>query len=342
MKKIISIILVNLIVVSLISSFSVVLAKGSNLSVDLSNSKIKQGETITVTIKNSDMTISSIGGGIQFDKSLLQCTSVKQNNKNISVVSTAGEANKAGTVGFAIIGSSNKKYSSGTMVTAKFKAVAAGTAKITLYEDSDGKNGYRSDSASVKSISISGNGSTVSGYVDVPSGTWYSDAVSYVTKKGYMSGVGDNRFAPNYVVTRATIAQILYAREGKPDVIGNGGFLDVSIGKWYANAIAWAASQKIVSGYVNGNFGPNDAITRQQMATIMYQYAKYKKYNTTASGDISKYKDSGSVSSYAVTPMKWAVGKRIISGTNNGLEPQGNASRAQIAVILQAFDKKVG
>ena len=331
-----------LTVVAIISTFMVEYEKnGSNLSVESSSSKIRQGETVTVTISNSDMTISSMGAGIAFDKSRLQCVSVTQKNSSIDVVSTPAEANKSGTVGFAIIGSSDKKYKSGVMVTAKFTAIASGSAQITLYEDSDGKNGYKSDNASSKTISISGSNSSGTGYSDVSSGTWYSDAVVYVTRKGYMSGVGSNRFAPNYIVTRATIAQILYAREGKPSVKGNGGFSDISSGKWYAGAVAWAASKKIVSGYSNGKFGPDDPVTRQQMAAILYQYAKYKKLSTTASGNLSKYKDSGEVASYAVTPMKWAVGKGIISGTNRGLEPKGTATRAQIAVILQAFDKKL-
>ena len=161
-------------------------------------------------------------------------------------------------------------------------------------------------------------------------------------RKDICPGVGGNRFTPGYVVTRATIAQILFAREGKPSVNGNNGFSDVSAGKLYTSAIAWAASKKLVSGYTNGNFGSNDLIARQQMATFMYQYAKYKKLNKNAGGNISKYNDYKGVAPYAVTPMKWAVGNGIISGTNKGLEPKGTATLAQIAVMLQAFDIIVG
>lgn len=178
-------------------------------------------------------------------------------------------------------------------------------------------------------------------FSDVPDGKWFTDAVYFCRDKGYMAGKGNNKFDPNGTVTRATITQVLYAMEGKPSGIRSYGFKDVASGRWYTDSVNWAASVGIVAGYSKEKFGPNDPITRQQMAAIMYQYAKYKKYDTKASGDISKFKDVGSVTKYAVEPMKWAVGQSIISGTNVGLEPKGTATRAQIAVILQAFDKNI-
>ena len=178
-------------------------------------------------------------------------------------------------------------------------------------------------------------------FVDVPEGTWYTNAVYYCKDNGYMAGISDAEFNPTGTVTRGTITQVLYAMEGKPKVSKSAGFKDVASGKWYADSVNWAAGIGLVAGYSKVKFGPNDPITRQQMAAIMYQYAKYKKYDTSAKGDISKFKDSGSVTKYAVTPMKWATGHEIISGTNKGLEPKGTATRAQIAVILQAFDNNI-
>lgn len=178
-------------------------------------------------------------------------------------------------------------------------------------------------------------------FSDVPNDKWYTNAVYYCRDNGYMAGKSNNKFDPNGKVTRATITQVLYAMEGKPTAKKTAGFKDLKSGAWYVDSVNWAASIGIVSGYSKDKFGPNDAITRQQMAAIMYQYAKYKKYDTSANGDISKFKDSGSITKYAVTPMKWAVGHGIISGTNKGLEPKGTATRAQIAVILQAFDKNI-
>ena len=129
--------------------------------------------------------------------------------------------------------------------------------------------------------------------------------------------------------------------EGKPAGAKSAGFKDVPAGNWFTDAVNWCASKGIVAGYNSESFGPNDPITRQQLATILYQYAKYKKYDTKANGNLEQFKDKGDVSAYAVTPLKWAVGHKIISGTDIGLEPKSTATRAQIAVILQAFDKNV-
>ena len=183
---------------------------------------------------------------------------------------------------------------------------------------------------------------TIKAYVDVPkTGTWYSEAVYYATEKGYMAGTGNNKFSPDGTVTRGTIAQILYAAEGKPAVTKENQFSDVASNQWYAKAVNWAAEKKLVAGYGGGKFGPNDPVTRQQMVAIMYQYAKMKGYDLTANANLSGFKDQSKISKWAMEPMKWAVGHKIISGTGNGIEPNGTATRAQIAVILQAFDKNV-
>ena len=179
-------------------------------------------------------------------------------------------------------------------------------------------------------------------YSDVPiSGTWYSDAVYYAAEKGYMTGTGNYKFNPTGTVTRGTIAQILYAAEGKPAVSGKSQFMDVGNAKWYAEAVKWAADKGLVSGYGNGKFGPENAVTREQMLAIMYKYSEMKGYDLTASANLSKFTDQNQISKYAVNAMKWGVAHKVISGTNKGIEPKGNATRAQIAVILQAYDKNV-
>ena len=180
-------------------------------------------------------------------------------------------------------------------------------------------------------------------FVDVESSKqhWTHLPIDYVLSKGYMAGISESRFAPNGTVTRGTIAQILYAAEGKPEVKGDNQFRDVASKQWYAKAVNWAAEKKLVAGYGNGKFGPDDPVTRQQMVAIMYQYAKMKGYDSTADGSLDGYADRNQVSSWAQNPMKWAVGHTVISGTGKGIEPNGTATRAQIAVILQAFDKNV-
>lgn len=174
-------------------------------------------------------------------------------------------------------------------------------------------------------------------FTDVKETDWFYDAVGYVYENGMMSGTGSNQFSPNMTTTRGMIVTILYRLEGSP-AVSSASFDDVAAGEYYANGVYWAAANGVVSGYGNDQFGPNDPITREQMATILYRYAQYKEYETTIIGDVSSFTDGASVSSYAVEPMNWAVGIGLISGVgNNMLNPSGNATRAQVAAILMRF-----
>ena len=209
-------------------------------------------------------------------------------------------------------------------ITAEFKESSSGN------QDSDKKDDQKDNDKAPVPIS----------YSDVPaSGKWYSDAVYYATAKGYMAGTGNNKFSPDATVTRGTIAQILYAAEEKPTVSGKSQFTDVGETKWYSTAVKWAADKGLVSGYGNGKFGPEDRITREQMVAIMMQYSKMKGYDLTANADLSKYPDQSKISKWAVNAVRWGVSHKIVSGTEKGIEPKGNATRGQIAVILQAYDK---
>ena len=188
------------------------------------------------------------------------------------------------------------------------------------------------------SFSISTSAATASSFKDIYSQSWYYDAVVYVTENGYMSGMSSTSFNPSGTVTRAQVAQILYAMEGKPSA-GSSQFTDVADGKWYSNAITWAAEKGYVSGYGNGIFGPTDNITREQFVAILYKYAKDHDYNMSSLESLNSYADSDQISSYAVKPMRWAVHNGLISGTNEGLEPKSTLTRAQLAVIIKAFTK---
>lgn len=174
---------------------------------------------------------------------------------------------------------------------------------------------------------------------------WTHLPIDYVLGHGYMAGVSSSSFEPNSKVSRAMVVQVLYAMEGKPGVEKNAGFKDVKQAAWYSNAVNWAASKGIVAGYTNGKFGVNDPVIRQDLVAIMYKYANYKKFNSDTKGDISKFVDKDSISKYAVNGMKWAVGNNIISGIVKGsksyAEPKATATRAQLAVILKAFDSNV-
>ena len=166
--------------------------------------------------------------------------------------------------------------------------------------------------------------------------------MNYCAAKGLASGIGNNRFGPSYVVTRAQTAQILYALEGKPAVTKSGNFPDVPSGKWYSNAINWAANNGVMKGYTTGNFLPNAGITRQQFMATIYNYVKLKNYDAARSGDISGFKDINDVTPYAVPALQWAVGHHVMDGTeDHRLMPKATTSRAEMAVILASFDRNI-
>lgn len=179
-------------------------------------------------------------------------------------------------------------------------------------------------------------------FTDVKQTDWYHEAVEYVYNKGLMQGTSSSTFSPDTTTTRAMIATILYNLEGRPDTYRTY-FDDVPSNMWYADAVSWMASVGIARGYGNGKFGPNDSLTREQSAVILYNYAKYKGFPVPSNYDLSNYYDASSVSSFATTAIKWAVGNGVIKGTESHmLTPQGATTRAQIATILMNFCEKVG
>lgn len=173
---------------------------------------------------------------------------------------------------------------------------------------------------------------------DVKSGDWFYNDVKYVYEKGMMAGTAADVFAPNATTTRAMIVTILYRLEGSPAVTGTSAFVDVPAGQWYTDAVKWAAANQIVKGSSATTFAPNDSITREQMAAILYRYAQYKGYDVTKKADLSGYSDNGQVSAYAKDALAWANAAKLINGvTNTTLAPQGNATRAQVSAILHRF-----
>lgn len=178
-------------------------------------------------------------------------------------------------------------------------------------------------------------------FTDVKETDWFYEAVQYVYENGMMSGTGNTTFSPDTTTTRGMIVTILHRMEGIPTIAGET-FTDVADGQYYSNAVAWASANGIVSGYGNGKFGPNDPITREQMAAILYRYAQYKGYDVSQSADLSKYTDAEQVSNYANTAIAWANAEGLINGvTLTTLVPQGNATRAQVATILMRFCENV-
>lgn len=175
-------------------------------------------------------------------------------------------------------------------------------------------------------------------FSDVRIADWFYNDVKYVYEKGMMAGTAADVFAPNATTTRAMIVTILYRLEGSPAVTGTSAFVDVPTGQWYTDAVNWAAANQIVKGTSATTFAPNDSITREQMAAILYRYAQYKGYDVTKKADLSGYSDNGQVSAYARDALAWANAAKLINGvTNTTLAPQGNATRAQVSAILHRF-----
>ena len=174
-------------------------------------------------------------------------------------------------------------------------------------------------------------------FSDVNDNDWFFDVVRYVYEQGLMTGTSDREFSPNLTTTRGMIVSILNRLEGSP-IAESAGFTDVADGDWYADAVNWAASEGIVAGYEDNTFRPNDPITREQLAAMLMNYAAWKGEDVSARADLSGYNDAASVSSWAAETVQWAVADGLISGMpGNLLEPQGSATRAQVAAILERF-----
>ncbi len=207
--------------------------------------------------------------------------------------------------------------------------------------------GYGKTTVSVK---VSGKTTTLNVFVpnpnsnnvvdlfsDVNTGDWFVQYVQYAHDKGIMKGVGNYRFAPNENLTRAQVAQILYAQAGSPAVSGDVKFTDVPKGSWYYNAVLWASENGIVNGYANGMFRPDSNITREQLARMLYAHAD----TPAVSGDLSGFADGDKVSGWAKDAVTWATASHVINGKYvNGklcIDPQGNATRAEAATMMKNY-----
>ena len=178
-------------------------------------------------------------------------------------------------------------------------------------------------------------------FTDVSEKDWFYSDVMFVYENGLMLGTSKALFSPHGTATRGMMATILWRMEGSPAPKGKNSFTDVEAGKWYADAITWTAENGIFAGYGKDKFGPDDPITREQLAAIFYRYADYKGYDLTVKGNLDKFKDADKITDYAKTAMQWAVGSGLMKGkSGNLLDPQGTATRAEIAAMLHRFIEK--
>ena len=177
---------------------------------------------------------------------------------------------------------------------------------------------------------------------DVDTGDWYYEAVEYVYENNLMNGVDSGSFEPDATLTRGMMVTLLWRLEGSPVPGSEVAFDDVSDGQWYADAVGWAVSEGIVNGVSGTEYAPNANITREQLATMLCRYAEYKGCDVSGSADLSAYADSAGISSYAASPLAWAVSSGLVNGVgDNSLLPQGSATRAQAATILMRFIENI-
>ena len=218
--------------------------------------------------------------------------------------------------------------------------------EITLTDKGDGKYTFTMPSGRVTvEASFAEIAPEPLPFDDVDDGDWFADAVRFVYENGMMNGVSETDFAPHAATSRSMIVTILYRLEGEPVVDDAMDFTDVAGDAYYAEAVRWAASEGIVGGYGGGLFGADDAVTREQLAAILYRYAVYKGYDVSIGEDtnILSYADFADLSEYAIPAMQWACGAGIVNGTSEStLTPQGEATRAQVAAMLMRFCEAIG
>ena len=199
------------------------------------------------------------------------------------------------------------------------------------------------DSGAAYTVCAKDDTCPLAAFGDLTATAWYHDGVHYCLENGLMQGVSATSFLPNGSTTRAQLVTVLWRLEGSPETTSAVSFGDVADGAWYAKAVRWAAGSGVVKGYDSEHFGPDDAVTREQMVTILYRYAQYKKSEVSVREDtnILRDADAQSVSAYAIPAMQWAGGAGIVNGSNGKLNPQNNATRAEVATMLMRYCEKV-
>ena len=177
-------------------------------------------------------------------------------------------------------------------------------------------------------------------FSDVDENSWYYESVEYVSKNKIIKGYSNGKFGPNDNLTRAMFVTILHRLENEEKVSGDIKFSDVVKNSWYSNSIRWAIKNKIIYGYNDGTFRPNNNITRQDFIVILFRYSNYKKISNSNLADITKYNDYNEIDKYASNSIKWAIGNNILYGSNGNIMPKKNITRAETAAIMHRYINK--
>ena len=336
---------------------------GETVSVDLTTGKAELDKEVFEELSGKDTTLEvKVPGGVTWtvngkdipaDADLTDLDlSVDMDTKTIPEEVINSVNSEAGTVQLTV--KNDGEFGFTMTLTAPVGAKNAGMwANLYQYDEAAGKmvyqasalvdrNGYASlpvGSAGQYAIVLDSKSHALP-FTDLAAGAWYEDAVAYVYRHDLMSGFSEDLFGPNADLSRAQLCQILYNMEGRPAVTGGSSFSDLADGAWYTDAVTWAASQGIVDGYGGGLFGPDDNITREQLASILYRYAQARGDDVSVGEDtnILSYSDAADVAEYAISAMQWACGAGVITGiSESALAPRGEATRAQTAAMLMRF-----
>ncbi|RHS32480.1 S-layer homology domain-containing protein [Butyricicoccus sp. AF10-3] len=329
----------------------VTVAKSINFKVDANKKKFDakknivagSNTTVKVTGESSPYTYEftytkpSSSGGSSSGKTTYKVTTSAVNNGGVNASPSSAE--KGATITITLSPDKGYKLDKLTVTDGSGKTVSTVKKSDTVYTFTMPASAVKVGVSYVKATETPSK----TKFNDVSANDWFASAVDYVTGKGMMNGTADNTFSPKANTTRGMVVTVLYRLENQPSTSA-ASFTDVASGAYYANAVAWANANGIVSGYGSGKFGPNDKVTREQLAAILYRYAQYKKYDVSVGEDtnILSYDDAQSISSYAIPAIQWACGAGVVTGKSGSkLDPKGNATRAEVAAMLMRFCENV-
>lgn len=313
------------------------------------NATVSKSVTFTLDVDGNNFTGTiSAGSRYNLTKNGDTYTVTRQSSSSSGSTSTTYNVNvNAATNG--AVAADKKTASKGTTVTVTASPSKGYVVDAVKVVDKDGKDVAVTEKDGKYVFTMPASAVTVTGsfkaetpapvalpFTDVKSGNWFYDAVKYAYEQGLMTGTSATTFAPNGTMNRAMIVTVLYRLEKSPAVTGASKFTDVPAGQWYSDAVAWAAANKIVNGYDETTFGPMNAVTREQMAAILFRYEQVKGLeNVTLEENLNRFPDQNKISAYAIPALQWAVGQKIINGNADGtLDPTGTATRAQVAQIF--------
>lgn len=304
---------------------------------------VKVGSNCTKEVKNDTIVVtytkpsSGSSGGSSSGKTTYKVTTSAVNNGGVNA--SPSNAEKGAVITITLSPDKGYKLDKLTVTDGSGKTVSTVKKSDTVYTFTMPASAVKVGVSYVKATETPSE----TKFNDVSANDWFASAVDYVTGKGMMNGTADNTFSPKANTTRGMVVTVLYRLENQPSTSA-ASFTDVASGAYYANAVAWANANGIVSGYGSGKFGPNDKVTREQLAAILYRYAQYKKYDVSVGEDtnILSYDDAQSISSYAIPAIQWACGAGVVTGKSGSkLDPKGNATRAEVAAMLMRFCENV-